>query len=79
MPLVFRGEEEIFVTYLYMGSKIYSLRMHREVRTLVYTLYYTYIQASMLQCRLIGVNFESDVLGVGRLGEAGQFLYIALQ
>ena len=77
MPLVFRGEEEIFVTYLYMGSKIYSLRMHQEVRTLVYTI--LYIQASMLQCRLIGVNFESDILGVGSKGKAGQFLYIALQ
>ena len=38
-----------------------------------------YIQASMLQCRLIGVNFESDILGVGSKGKAGQFLYNALQ
>ena len=79
MPLVFRGEEEIFVTYLYMGSKIYSLRMHQKVRMYTSVHIILYIQASMFQCRLIGVNFESDILGVGSKGKAGQFLYIALQ
>ena len=72
-----RGRGDLCHLFVYGVKDLFTKNASRGAYTSVHIMLYS--QASMVQCRLIGVNFESDILGVGSKGKAGQFLYIALQ
>ena len=74
-----RGRGDLCHLFVYGVKDLFTKNASGGVYTSVQVHIILYSQASMLQCRLIGVNFESDILGVGSKGKAGQFLYIALQ
>ena len=71
-----RGRGDLCHLFVYGVKDLFTKNASGGTHTSVHIII-LYIQASMLQCRLIGVNFESDILGVG--SKAGQFLYIASQ
>jgi hypothetical protein len=72
-----RGRGDLCHLFVYGVKDLFTKNASGGTYTSVHIILYS--QASMLQCRLIGVNFEPDILGVGSKGKAGQFLYIALQ